>query len=322
MKSRIRWAIGSLALLAAASLAGAAPQPVSIDLTFLRAIQKYNVDPKTPDHVYLLVDGIADGQPISQRLPADGKTWTGGPKEPPVTDAKPVTLWKGELNDGQFALLSVTLFQGDGKDQGLLKQYEQKIVAAQKKTPGFDKKTLAANDVSNMLAGFIQKKGEDSEMVQQFVSGQLIKNEQAVITHIKDTFSRQKNTDHYGGLFNVLAWNDGKTIQKRLVPVGLTFGAHYGTDVKIYTKLKFTRKDNVFVKEDGQWTIEQLPPLSDDEKSMRVKMLETEMLNGQKKTTDYLADIQVKVNGQPEKWKLEAEVTGVDDIHTYWEFAD
>ncbi|HZL33775.1 MAG TPA: hypothetical protein VFC78_00610 [Tepidisphaeraceae bacterium] len=324
MKSRIRCALASLALIAgSASMAGAAARPVSIDMTYLRTIQRYSINPAVPDHVYMLVNGEANGKPLDERIPEGSKTWNGGPKTPPITDAKPVTLWKGELNDGQFALITVSVFQGDEKNPALDKAFLGKIAQAQKKTPGYSAPTLTAAAADKMLGGFIEKKGDSGEMEKQFIPGELTKNEQAVIIHIKDMFSRQKNTDHYGGLFNVLAWNDGKTIQKRVVPVGLTFGAHFGTDVKIYTKLKFTRKDNVFVKEDGQWTIETLSPLSDDEKTIRVKMLETELTAlDQKKTTDYLADLQVKVGGQAQKWKLEAEVTGVDDIHTYWEYAD
>ena len=48
-----------------------------------------------------------------------------------------------------------------------------------------------------------------------FKPGDVITNEQAVIAKIKNLFSRDKNTDHYAGLFNVFLWNDGVAIHKR-----------------------------------------------------------------------------------------------------------
>jgi hypothetical protein len=319
MTFRIRGVLASVALLAgAASAAFAAPVPVSVDLTSLMAIQKYNLDEKTDDTVFALVNGIAAGKEFESRIPEAGKTWTAGPKKPAVDDKSPLTLWKGELNDGEFAIITLTVFQGEGKEPAPLKAYQDSIIAAEKKAPEYSKKTLTLDDFK-ALTGEMAKR--------QFSFGTLVKNEKAVISKIKDTFSRAKNTDHYSGLFNVVIWNDGANVRKRLVPVGLTFGEHFGLDEKIYTKLKFTR-NNVFLKDDkGEWSTDQLSPLSDDEKTIHVKMLETELVKGKdgnptRKTTDYLADIQVGVKGQPVKWKLEAEETGVDDIHRYWEYAD
>ena len=70
-----------------------------------------------------------------------------------------------------------------------------------------------------------------------------------------------------------------------------------------------------------------LSPISDDELTLHVKMLETELVKGPdgnpiRKTTDYLADVQVKTGDKVTKWKMGGEMTGVDDIHTYFEFAD
>ncbi len=321
MNFRIGGVLASVALLAgAASLALAAPVPVSVDLTSLRAIQKYALDEKADDQVYAIVDGISAGKEVRERFPEAGKTWTAGPKKLAVSETAPVHIWKGELNDGEFAIIAISVFQGDGKNDALLKKYEEDIVAAEKKVPAYQKKkkTLTADEFK-ALTGEIVKKA--------YQTGDLVKNEQTVITKIKDTFSRDKNTDHYSGLFNIVVWNDGSALRKRLVPVGLTYGEHYGIDQKIYTKLKFTR-NNVFLKDEkGEWSTDQLSPLSDDEKTVHVKLLETELVKGPdgnpiRKTTDYLADITVSNNGEPAKWKLEGEETGVDEIHRYWQYAD
>jgi hypothetical protein len=318
MKLGIRGVIASLAFFAgAASTALAAPVSVSVDLTSLRCIQKYTLDEKTNDNVFALLNGVAAGKEFQSRLPAS-ETWPAAPKLLAVSPKAPVTLWKGELNDGEFAVVTLSVFVGDGKDAALLKGYEDSIIAAEKKAPELAKKTLTADEMKS-LSGDIVKK--------QWVFGDLVKNEQAVISKIKDTFSRAKKTDHFTGLFNVIVWNDGGTVQKRLLPVGLTFGEQFGVDEKIYTKLKFTR-DNIFVKDDkGEWSTDQFSPLSDDEKTVHVKMLENEAVKTPgaatiRKTTDYLADIQVAIKGEPAKWKLEGEETGIDDIHRYWEYAD
>jgi hypothetical protein len=315
MKFGIKSVLASLALAAAGAAlpAHAAEVPVTVDLTSLRAIQKYTLDEKADDQTFILVTGVNGAKPIDARFPEAGKAWDAAPKKPAVNEKQPITLWKGALDDGQFALVTVSLFQGSGKDEALTKKYSEEIVAAEKSAPGFDKKTLAAADAKALAAG-------------------VVKNEQAVITKIKDTFSRQKNTDHFGGLFNVLVWNEGGKIKKRVDPVGLTFGEHFGNDEKIYTKIKFTR-NNVFVQDEkGTWGAERMEPLSDDEKTLRVKMLETELLkkpgsNPTPKTTDYLAGVQVTAEGKSLKWKLppegpDGQVVGVDDIHTYWNYAN
>ncbi len=318
MKLGIRGVLASLALAGAASSVFAATVPVTVELTALRAIQKNTLDQSADDHVFALVHGVAAGTEVDARLPETGKTWAAAPKKEAVTEKSPVTLWKGDLKDGEFAVVSVSIFQGEGKDEALLKKYEESIVAAEKKAPEYSKKTLTADEFKALTGDIVKR---------QWAVGTLVKNEQAVISKIKETFSRAKNTDHFGGLFNIVIWNDGTSVRKRLVPVGLTFGEHYGTDEKIYTKLKFTR-DNVFIKDEkGEWSTEQLNPLSDDEKTVHVKMLETETIknkdgNPARKTTDYLADIQVLTKGQATKWKLEGEETGVDEIHRYWQYAD
>ncbi|MDB5293508.1 MAG: hypothetical protein JWL69_4749 [Phycisphaerales bacterium] len=315
MKFGIKSVLASLTLAigGAALPAHAAGVPVTVDITSLRAIQKYTLDEKADDQAYILVTGISGDKPLDARFPETGKTWEAAPKKPAVTEKEPVTVWKGALDDGEFALVTVSLFQGTGKDETLTKKYAEQIAAAEKSAPGFDKKKLAAADVKPLAQA-------------------VVKNEQAVITKIKDTFSRQKNTDHFGGLFNVLVWNEGGKIKKRVDPVGLTFGEHFGNDEKVYTKIKFTR-NNVFVQDDkGVWGAERMEPLSDDEKTLRVKMLENELIkkpgsNPTPKTTDYLAGVQVTADGKALKWKLppegpDGQVVGVDDIHTYWNYAN
>jgi hypothetical protein len=155
-----------------------------------------------------------------------------------------------------------------------------------------------------------------------------VKAQQAVIKDIKKIFSRDKNTDHFGGLFNVLLWNNNGKLVKRLDPVGLTFGEHYGTDEKIYTKLKYTRP-NVLVQDDGgEWSQVQLEPLSEDQQTIRVKMLENEFFKkpggGEtvRNTTDYVAELQVTAGGKPALWELAGEQVGPGALHTYWDWAE
>jgi hypothetical protein len=196
---------------------------------------------------------------------------------------------------------------GDGTDDANVKDFLDKLTAADKQTPEWSKPTLTADEVPKFATA-------------------LLKNQQPVIVKIKDIFSRQAKTDHYGGQFNVLVWNNDGKIVKRVDPIGLTFGEHFGTDLKIYSKLKATRS-NVLLKDDsGQWTEQQLLPLDDDETTVRVKMLETEAQPTDKNTkhvTDYLAEVQVKdATGKPMHWTLEGENTGYDVVHTYYDYAD
>lgn len=293
---------------AVVSAVPAAAAQVSVDLTNLRAIQTYALEDKGDDQAYLLVSGVAKGQELTPtKLPKDG-VWTVGPKQPAVTDKKPVTLWTGDLADGEFALLTVTLFQGKG-DDAKLKEYAGKLGEAGKAAAGRSAAKLASPDEAKKLAA------------------DTLKAHRAVVTKIKDLFGgRDKNADHFGGQFTLLVRNQGGKIVKRIDPVGLTFGEHAGTDVKAYSKLKLTRQ-NVFVQgEGGEWSEEQLLPLNDDENAIRVKMLETEFVKqGDKQVknvTDYLAEVQVKADGKPTKWKLGGENLGISDLHTWWDYAE
>ena len=204
--------------------------PVEVDLAAVgRTIQLASLDSKTPDQVYLLISGIAAGKDVSDRIPKE-KTFTAAQKEPAVSS--PIPIWKGELNDGEFAMLTVTLMMGDGTDDAKVKEFLDKLTAADKQTPDWSKPTLSADEAPKFATA-------------------LIKSQQPVIVKIKDIFSRQAKTDHYGGQFNLLVWNNGGKIIKRLDPIGLTFGEHFGTDLKIYSKLKATRS-NVLLKDDSR----------------------------------------------------------------------
>ena len=296
---------------AAAALAGAACHaagvPVTVNATSILDIQSYTMGEEATDQVYLYVTGVQDGKAISQRLPKD-KTWSAGPKKPAVDPKSAVELWKGELDNGQFVLLTVSLFQGKG-DEALNKKYLDALSAADQKVSGWNGKTVTAADVKKLAE-------------------ETLKADREVVTKIKDTFSREKNTDHFGGQFTLIIWNDGGKLKKRLDPVGLTFGEHYGNDIKIYTKLKNTR-NNVLVKnEQGEWEEQQLEPISDDMSAIRVKELETEYVkqpggNPLRHTTDYIVELKVLgPDGKPLNWATEDEQTGIDNIHTYWNYAD
>jgi len=290
--------------------------PVELNITAIRTIQAANPDQgDKPDQVYLLVNGVAAGKDINARFPQD-KTLTSAPQQQPID--KPLTVWKGDLDNGQFALLSITLMQGDGKDQDKIKQYLANLEAADKKPADVSKPSLTAEQF-RALAGLTDIKRPKTP--------DYVKAQRDLIKKIKETFPGQGKSDHFGGLFTILVWNDNGKLTKRLDPVGLTFGEHFGVDPKTYTKLKNTR-GNVQVKDDtGDWSNQALPPLTDDQATVRVKMLDTEEPKGPDShhVTDYLVECQLLTTGgaKPEavQWSTGGEVSGIDDIHTYWEFA-
>lgn len=301
---------GMLALSAAQSVW--AGTPVEVKLTGLRCIQNYAMDVKADDHVYVVANGVAKGKPVTARVPAEG-TLVAANKKQPITDKEATALWKGELEDGEAAVITVTLIQAADSetpgDPAATKKFFADVAAAEGGVAGLKKDKLTANDFKAL-------------------SADLLKAHQELVTKVKDTLSREKNTEHFGGQFTLVIWNNGGKITKRLDPVGLTFGEHYGTDVKVYTKLKFTR-NNVLVKDDGgSFFPQQLQPLSEDKGTIRVKMLETEFQKGKndrlvRNTTDYLAELQVNgADSKPVTWKLGGEVPGETPLHTYWNFAE
>lgn len=294
----------AVAGLTAASRAAAVP--VTVDCTNLIDIQSYNFGEDASDQAYLLVSGDAAGKPINDRFPKTD-AWTTAPKKAPVDAKNPVELWKGDLDEGQYAVITVTLLQGKG-DDALNKKYLDALGGAEQKVPGWDAKTLASADDLKKLA---EAK---------------LKADQSVVAKIKDFYSRDKKTDHFGGQFTLILWNNAGKIVKRLDPVGLTAGEHNGIDPKIYSKLKNTRNNVLMKNEQNEWEEQQVEPVSDDGSAIRVKELENEYVNnnGQKlkHTTDYLVEVKVMANGKPLNWSTEGEVTGIDAIHTYWQFAD
>ena len=291
-------------VLSAAGMTGAVP--VAVDLTSLRAIQTYNLVDKADDQTFIYVTGIAKGKEVEPAKMPKEAAWTIGPRKPAVDAKKPLALWAGDLAEGEFAQITFTLFQGKG-DDAKLKEFTEKKAAAEK--------TVAARTGAKLASADEFKK----------LAADTLAAHRGVITKIKDIYARGKSEDHYGGQFTLLVWNNAGKLVKRLDPVGLTFGEHYGIDAKIYTKIKLTRQ-NVLVQEGEDLAEKTLEPLNDDENAIRVKMLETEIVKQEpkplKNVTDYLAEIQIKADGKLVKWKLGGETLGVSDVHTYWLFAE
>lgn len=299
--------LGATAAVVGAGFASAAAVPVEVDLTSVVAIQTYNVGETATDQAYVVALATQDGKTQVQRFPQSG-AWTAAPKQQPVDASKPVALWKGTIEDGHYAVVSVVLMQGDGKDEAKIKGLESQLESAEK--GALAKPTLAS--------------GEDVKKL----AADVIKAQQGVISKIKDTFSREKKTDHYGALGTIILWNNKGKIVKRLDPVGLTFGEHNGLDVKIYSKLKNTRNNVISKNEKGQWEMVQFEPTSDDSTEVRVKGLETEYIpqpggaNPLRHTTDYLMGLSVKANGKALTWTVEDQQNNLDQVHVYWNFAD
>jgi hypothetical protein len=294
-----------LAMLVGSSVAQAAAVPVKVNLAALRCVQNYELAAKDDDQIYLTVAGVAKGAEVSKRLPDSG-TMEANPKKQPVEDKKPVALWEGELGDGEFALLTVTLYHGKGDDAA--KAFSGKLAEAAKGVAEHSKKTLTADEAKNLAAA-------------------TLKAQQELVTKVKESLSREKSTDHFGGMFNVLVWNNNGTLVKRLDPVGLTFGEHFGTDEKVYSKIKYTRK-NVLVQDGEEYYPQEFPPITEDKKTIRVKMLESEYVKQEGKprptrnVADYLADLQVLAGDKPVEWKLGGENIGPSQVHMWWEFAE
>src|SRR6476646_7287015 len=116
------------AICTGAGVASAAAVPVEVDCSSLVAIQTYNVGENATDQAYLLVSGTADGKTTTARFPQTG-AWTAAPKQQPVDAKKPAALWKGQLDDGHFAVVTVILMQGEGKDEAKTKDLLSKLEA-------------------------------------------------------------------------------------------------------------------------------------------------------------------------------------------------
>jgi hypothetical protein len=295
--------------------AWAAPLPVKVNMTNLRCIQNYALPTAEDDAVYLAVNTVAKGTETTRRVPETGKL-PANKKKPPVSEDAPIALWEGELGEGEFALVTVTLYHGSGDEPA--KAFSAKLADTAKGVAGRGSKTLSSADDAKKLAT------------------ETVKAQRGIVTAVKDTLSREKKTDHFGGLFNILVWNNNGTLVKRVDPVGLTFGEHAGDDQKIYSKIKHTR-DNVPVRDpSGAYYPQTMPPISEDKLTVRVKMLETEKFTKpdgtsatpSKNVTDYLADLHVLVSGKPVEWKLAGAHIGEPGqefwpaIKMWWDWAE
>jgi hypothetical protein len=124
---------------------------VTVDLTRLIAIQTYALEDKADDEAFLVLTGVAGGKDLDfQKLPVNG-AWKIGPQAPAVEPEKPQALWKGELDDGQFAQLTVTLFQGKG-DDATVKAFLAKKAEAEKPIAARSGAKLASADEAKKLA--------------------------------------------------------------------------------------------------------------------------------------------------------------------------
>ena len=299
-----------LALFAAALAPAvrAAPIPVKVDLPTTRVIQPNTMAENADDDIYYIVSGVAKGKDVAARIPESG-TIKIAPKKPAFTPEKPGVVWDGQLDDGEFAYLTVTLYQGEGKDAGPVKAFQAQLDEAAKKVAERSKAKITSDESDKLI--------EDT-----------LKAQREVVTKVKDTLSREKKTDHFGGLFNLFVWNNGGKITKRLDPVGLTFGEHVGIDAKIYTKLKYTRSNVLEKTQDGDWNEVQFAAVDEDSPIVvRVKMLETEYIKGEndamvRKVTDYLTDVRVTADGKPLEWELGGEEKGITTLQTYYMYAE
>lgn len=319
MKMKLSGVFVMATLFVLAPLARAAV-PVEVKLESLRCIQTHALDMKAEDQVYAVVSGVAKGEPVSQRIPESG-TLAAAPKKLPVSE--PVSLWKGELDNGQFAQLTFTLMvQPEGEETGdaaATKSFLDAIDAAGNSVAARSKPTLTAEEMKALAE-------------------ETLKAHREVIMNVKDTLDRLKKTESFAGQFTITVLNDGGKIIKRLDPVGLTFGEHYGTDVKIYSKLKFTRNNVLVQDEGGQFFPQQLEPLSQDRTKVRVKMLETEFVKKEtgktkddgtpetrlvKNVTDYVAELSITAEDKPLDWSLGGEnPSDKGPLHPYWDFAE
>jgi hypothetical protein len=289
------------AFLAFGALAASAKAvPVSVDLTGLHVMQPFADEKDASDDAYVVVTGVAKGKALET---SKAGPWSVSRKKAAdISDKKPAVLWAGELDNGEFVEVTATLFQGKGND-AKTKEFTAKLADAEKKVPALAQPKIADEAAATKLAT------------------DLLAAHREVITNIKTMFNREAKTDHYGGEFTLIVWNNNGKIVNRLDPVGLTFGEHYGTKEKIYTKLKQTRQNVLVPDETGDLAQKWLGPVDDDEVTLRVKMLETEKKGEGYKVCDYLAELQVKANGKPILWRLGGEKLGISDLHTYYEYA-
>jgi len=206
---RCGWSfLGLVVIVVSAALAPRALAiPASIDVTNVVAIQTYDLK-KGDDQAYLLVTGIANGKEFPSNIRRISRgPW--GPRNRWERQGAESTCGRAILAKASSRWWSITLMQGKAADAAKIKEYLDKKAEAEKNVAERAKPKLTADEAKHL-------------------STEMVKAQQGVIKDIKKIFARDKNTDHYGGLFNVLVWNNGGKIAKRVDPVGLTFGEHFG----------------------------------------------------------------------------------------------
>ncbi len=284
------------------SIASAAHAAVEakIDLPAVRCIQTNTAGEGKTDNIYFVINGVVKGEAKSWQHPK-GKTLKASPKVMAADPKNPITIWEGKLEDGEFVVLSVAMFQGTkGKTaEGYLKA-----------------KAASDKKVSALSKGKLTK--DEFKALRKALNAQ----NQVFVTGIKKAVA--KDGDAFVGLFDVMVGNAGGKLVKGCTPVGLTEGEHYGTDPKRYTKIKYTR-ENVLVKDaNNQWYEMQMAPVSDNEDIVRIKMLETVKTGDKRNVTDYLIDVRVHEGGKATTWLLppNGEHPGPTIIHDYWDYAE
>lgn len=290
-----------IALFVAAGQLFAAAIDAKIDIPNVRCIKTSTFGEGKTDEVYLLVTGIAKGQAVAKRFP-EGKTLTSSPKQQPVEEQAPVSLYEGKLEEGEFAALTVAVFAGKG-DAANVKAYLEKKAELDKGIEALGKKALTL------------KEADDARKAWNKANAAFMKK-------ITDVIAADKGETLLGS-FDLIVVNDGGKLVKRLMPAGLLTGDHYGWGVKRYSKIKYTL-ENVLVKDaTGQWYEMQMPPTSEDEMTVRVKMLEAkgERNTPQRHVSDYLVDLRVFADGKAAKWRLSGDNPGQSIVHDYWDWA-
>ena len=287
-----------------AGTASAAPVAVKLQLTELRCIQP-RAGEAGKDAVFVVVDGRAAGKPLRSLIPAE-KPFPTDAKTVPIHKKAPQVLYEGQLDEGQFAFLTVILFTGGEPAEAAKAVYKAK--------EGLDSKLEA-------LAGAKLEKAQ--------VEGLRVAANKAHMEWVKGLAgSLGKSAEGYAGLFDVLLVNVGGKIEKRLTPVGLTSGQHYGTDAKVYSKLKYTR-DNVLVQDpaDGSFYEVQLGPTTEEKDMVYIKSLETRFAKAaagepKRQVMDYVTGVQLLDGaGKPALWELGGENPGPSIVHDYWDWA-
>lgn len=281
--------------------ASAAALETKIDIPNVRCIKTSTFGEDKTDQVYLLVTGIVRGEAVARRIP-EGKTLPASPKLQAVEEKAPVSLFAGKLEEGEFVALTVSLLAGKGDDANV-KAYFEKKAALDKGVEGLGKKALTL------------KEADDARKAWNKANVKLM-------TKFTDVIPADKGETLIGS-FDLIVVNDGGKLVKRLMPVGLLTGDHKGWGVKRYSKIKYTL-ENVLVKDAaGNWYEMQMPPTSEDELTVRVKMLEAvgERNTPQRHVTDYLVDLRVFLGDKAAKWRLSGDNPGQSIVHDYWDWA-